>query len=277
MPNIKSKFVNVDGYKIHYLEEGSANEVILLLHGFALSCEIWNSNISELAKNHRVIALDILGFGESDIPKANLPVEFLPDFIFHFMQKINVLSAKFVGHSMGGMIALWVAQKYPKAVESLILVGSAGFKMNIPFHFRLFCLPILGELMVKPNKRGLKHSLKRGAYNAKSIPDDLVDHLYNAIKKPNRGQYYLRTCRNAISFFGFKFKILKTVQKEAKELKIPILLIWGRDDKIVYLSHAFRAKKLMPHAQLEIFDVCGHYPQLEHPEKFNQLVGDFFK
>lgn len=277
MTNIKSKFIQIDSYNIHYLQAGTSNKNLILLHGFALSCDIWLQNIDKLSQNYTVIALDIIGFGKSDVPKKEISVDFLPQFIFHFLNKLNIAKATFIGHSMGGMISLWIAINYPKIVESLILVGSAGFKTNIPFHFRLFSLPIFGELMVKPNKRGLKHALKRSAYKKQVISNELVHSLYTAFKKPGRGQFYLHTCRNAISFYGFKYKIIRMIQKECIHIKIPVQLIWGKEDKIISVSHAYRAKKLLPQAQLEIFEQCGHLPQMEEPEKFNYLVFNFLE
>lgn len=268
-------FIPIDSYNIHYIEKGNADKVILLLHGFALSCEIWKKNIEELSKNYRVIAPDILGFGKSDIPKENLTIEFLPEFLYKFMEKLNINSAYFVGHSMGGLISLWIAQKYPHCVEKLILVGSAGFKVNIPFHFRLFSLPIFGETMVKPNKKGLKNSLKFNVYNPKVITEELVDNLYEASSRPLQGKYYLRTCRNAIAFYGFKFKIIRSIQRGIKNLKIPVLIIWGREDKTIDVTHAYYAQKKISNAQLQILEECRHLPQLEYPEKFNQLINQF--
>lgn len=275
MNSLTSNYIEVGGYKIRYKDEGQGDSVLLMLHGFALSCDIWMHNIVPLSEKYRVVALDILGFGESDIPDNSVSMEWLPEFISLFMEKLKIKSATFVGHSMGGLISIWVSQIYPHLVEKLILVGSAGFKMKIHFHFPLLVLPIVGEALLKTNKEKLRWSLQKNTFHPKVITDELVDSLFLAKQKPRRREYYLKACRHAIGFYGLKYQIIHQVQQEVKKLKIPVLLIWGRQDKVIEVGHAHVAQKLIPHAKLLIIEECGHFAQLEKPKEFNSAVLSF--
>lgn len=269
-------FIDVDGHKIRYWQCGQGPSTILLLHGFALSCEIWKNNIPALAQKHRVIALDILGFGQSDVPAEKLPdLDHLPKFIHRFMQCIGVEKAHVVGHSMGGLLSLKLAASHPQAVERLVLVGSAGFKRNIPFHFRIFSLPILGELMIRPNRLGLGHALKHNAYLKDAVSEELIEALYEYTKHPGRGKFYLDTCRKAINICGFKSKLIKTVKQDAADLKSPVLLLWGKQDPIVYLKHGLYAQKMIANSKMVVFEECGHLPQLEKSDAFNKEILNF--
>lgn len=277
MGTYQSNEIIIDNYKVHYLEAGSGKETVVLLHGFALSSEVWLQNIEKISLSYRVIALDILGFGKSDVPTEKADIEFLPEFVVRCLHALKIETCYLVGHSMGGLISTWIAQKYPELVKKLVLVGSAGFKRNVSFHFRLFSMPLFGELMIKPNIKGLGSALKKGAYRKEVVTKSFVENLYQATLTPNRGKFFLRTCRNALTFYGFKFGVLKKIQDKLTELKAPILIIWGRQDAIIPLSHGLKALKYLPQAKMEIFEECGHMPQLEHPEKFNEVVLRFFQ
>ncbi|BBH53652.1 alpha/beta fold hydrolase [Fluviispira sanaruensis] len=269
-------FTEVNRYKTRYWSVGEGSSVILLLHGFALSVEFWSENILEFSKNHKVIALDLLGFGLTDKPKTKPQLEEHPRFVFEFLQKLSIKKVKVVGHSMGGLIAIKFAQMHPEMVESLVLVGSAGFKREIPLHFSILSLPFVGEILVKPNKRGLASALRRNTFDKNIIKKDKIDLLYNMSLHPQMGKTLLWINRSAINLFGFKNKIIKTIKKEIHKLHMPVLIIWGREDSIIYVSHAQAGQELIKHAQVVIFENCGHLPQIEHPKKFNDLVLDFF-
>ena len=164
MTEFKDQFIEVNGYNTRYWRYGNADSTILLLHGFALSVEIWELNIFELSKNYTVIAIDLLGFGLTDKPKGKHDIEMFPLFVYEFMKKMSISKAHIIGHSMGGLIATKLAQMHAECVESLVLVSSAGFKTKIPIHFRIFSMPLIGEILVKPNKKGLEGALRKNTF-----------------------------------------------------------------------------------------------------------------
>lgn len=271
-------FIDVNGHRIRYWKCGQGPSTILLLHGFALSCEIWKENMDALSQKYCVVAVDILGFGQSDVPAKKLThLDLLPEFIHEFMQRIGIEKAHVVGHSMGGLLSLKLATAYPQCVERLILVGSAGFKRNIPIHFRIFSLPIFGELMMRPNRLGLSHALRHNAYVKDVVSEELIESLYTYTKHPGRGKFYLQICRKAINICGFKPHILKAVKQGVKKLKTPVLFIWGKHDPIIYLAHGFRGQKMIRNSKLVVFDECGHLPQLEKPAAFNKEILNFIR
>jgi pimeloyl-ACP methyl ester carboxylesterase len=273
MPNIASKYVQIEDYKIHYLEAGESENTLLLIHGFALSSDVWEKNIPHLSKNFRVIAIDVLGFGKSDVPAPSFKIDEIPNFIFKFMQTLNIHLTNMIGHSMGGVISLLIAIKYPQAIKNLILVGSAGFKVTLPIHFRILSIPIIGKALV--NSFGFRYTLKGGAYNKQVISDEFVAKLSEILRNKERKKFFIRLFKSSVSFYGVKFKIILSIQREVKKIKSPVLLIWGRQDPVVYISHALKAQKRFKNAKLKIFENCGHYPQLEHSQEFNIAVEDF--
>ncbi|KAB8029959.1 alpha/beta fold hydrolase [Fluviispira multicolorata] len=269
-------FIDVNGYNTRYWSVGSSPSIILLLHGFALSVEFWSENILELSKDHKVIAVDLLGFGQTDKPKSKPKLENHPLFIHEFLKKLNIKKVKIIGHSMGGLISLKFSQMFPEMVEHLVLIGSPGFRTDIPIHLSIFSLPFLGEIMVKPNKKGLENALNRNTFNKNVIKKEQIELLYNYSLNPQMNKVLLWVNRSAVNIFGIKKHIVKTIKKEIHKLKMPVMIIWGKEDSIIYVSHAHAGKELIQHSRLVIFENCGHMPQIEYPEKFNEIVLDFF-
>lgn len=276
MAEFEDRFIDVDSYKTRYWSYGGGESIILLLHGFAFSIELWELNIPDLSKNHKVIAIDLLGFGLTDKPKGKQDIESFPKFVYSFMQKMSISKAHIVGHSMGGLIAIKLSQMHPECVKTLVLLGSPGFQSKIPIHFRIFSLPFIGELLVKPNKKGLEGALRKNTFHKAAITKKLVNRLYEFSLHPEMGKTLLKVTRTAVGIFGFKRFIVKKIKNEIDKLTMPVLIIWGKNDSIIYLNNAYIANKIIKHSKLVIFENCGHLPQLEYPEKFNRLLEDFF-
>ncbi len=275
MEVIPDSYINVNGYKTRYWKLGQSGSILLLLHGFAFSVEVWEHNIEELAKNHTVIAIDLLGFGLTDKPKNKQKVEEFPLFVRDFLQALKIESLHIVGHSMGGLIALRFTQLFGTMVKSLTLISSAGLDRKIPIHFRLFSLPFVGEHFVRPNKYGLQSALRKNVYHPHIDLSDLSNKLYEYSLHPEMAKTLLNVCRAAINIWGFKRKIVKTIEKEMCKVTCPVLIIWGENDCIIYADHAHKAHKMLKNSQLEIFPACGHLPQFEYPDKFNAILSHF--
>ena len=276
MEEFEDQYIDVAGYRTRYWSYGNSGSVVLLLHGFAFSVELWELNIPDLSKNHKVIAIDLLGFGLTDKPKGKQNIEAFPLFVLSFLQSMSISKTHIVGHSMGGLIATKFAQMHPEYVETLVLIGSAGFATKIPMHFRIFSLPFIGELLVKPNKNGLAGALRKNTFHKSAFTKKLVNKLYEFSLHPEMGENLLKVTRTAVGIFGFKRFIVKTIKSEIEKLTMPVLIIWGKNDEIIYSSHAYVANKLIKHSKLVMFEECGHLPQIEYSEKFNRLLEDFF-
>lgn len=267
-------YVNVRGYKTRYWDIGFSDSVVILIHGFGLSCDIWQGNIEELAKSHRVIALDFWGYGKTDATPQKINIKQYPEFIVWFMDALKIKHAKLVGHSLGGLITLRVASNYPEYVEKIMLVGSAGFTKGVPWYFRLFTVPFLGELIAKVNRKNLKRALAQNIYRG-NISDSLINSLFEYTQKPHAIRHSLNLLRSGMNFLGFRSTVIRQIQRETQSIQCPVFVLWGKNDRILNYRGAFRAKKLMPQARVEVLEKCGHLPQLEYPTRFNELVLSF--
>lgn len=271
----QDKYITVNNIKVHYLDEGNSDIPIILVHGINANVSFWYKNFSILAKTHRVIALDLIGFGDTDKPQVEYNAAMLAQFLCDFLQSLQIKRCYLVGHSLGGAISLQFALLFPDIVAKLILVSPAGFTHKLPFIVRLGALPFIRQLLKYIGKKLIAKAICLYVYDEKCITQDFLQNNYRIAQLPGTRRVLISLLRQNVNIHGIKKDIIEPVMENLSKLTMPILIIWGRNDKLLKFENAQTTLQLMPHAKLEILDQCGHVPQLEHPEKFNQLVNAF--
>jgi pimeloyl-ACP methyl ester carboxylesterase len=269
----QDKYVKVGDINTRYWSLGDTGPVVLLIHGFASSVEYWMANIDQLAKNHRVYALDLVGFGRSDKPDIAYRGAVLAQFVKKFMAAQNIAKATLIGHSLGGAVTLYFAIRYPKLIDKLILVSSGGLGREISFDFRVLTLPFIGELILSiANRALLRKVIRSHVYNKDAISDDFIDRIYAILELPNTKRTMLAILRQHVDFFGVKYEAIKLILDNLSKIKNQTLIIWGRNDNLLPVTQSEIAIRHLPNAKLHIFENCGHIPQMECSEQFNDLV-----
>lgn len=258
----RAKEAVVFGQKIHYTDAGSG-PVVVLLHGLGGNSTNWVFNTAPLAQKHRVIVPDQVGFGRSDKPFINYRVETYVDFLDKLLSELKVERATLVGNSLGGWIAAAYALRHPAKVERLVLVDAAGFAP--PKDFDLSTLSGLN-----PSTRG---EMKRLAglvfFNPLLKTDAAVDMLL--AQRLSAGDGY--TIQRLVESIHRGEDML---DGKLAAIKQPVLLVWGREDGLTTLAReGERFKREIPHAQLVVFEQCGHVPQVEKAAEFNAAVLKF--
>lgn len=273
--SFSDQYVQVRSIRTRYWQQGDSGPNIILLHGIGGSVEMWQKNIQTLAKENRVYALDMVGFGYTDKPDAAYTLSFQADFVHSFMNAVNLETATLVGLSLGGGVALDFSLRYPQRLDMLVLVDSAGLGREMHILFRLPTLPLIGEWLTRPSRQRTRELLDTCYYDPTKVSDEMVDFYYALSSQPGAQRAFLTTLRVQGSFGGLREMILGSILRGLKRLDIPTLLVWGQEDEILPLEHARQAHQRLPDSRLEIIDHCGHLPPMEQPEKFNQAVLDF--
>ncbi|AFY60047.1 alpha/beta fold hydrolase [Synechococcus sp. PCC 6312] len=269
---LQDQYVKVGSVNTRYWQTGDSGSTVILLHGGGGYIELWKHNIFELATHHRVYAFDMVGAGRSDKIDANYTFDFMAHFTRDFLKALNIPKASLIGTSAGGGVALTFALNFPELVDRLILVGSAGLGKDINFLLRITTLPGLGKLFSAPSKSGVAMLCKQAVYDSNLITDEIVEEFYQMATLPGAAEATLNLGRSNFSIWG---QFYQPILKRLQTVTAPTLIIWGRQDTMVPVSHGQKAAKLIPNARLEIFDECGHWSPIEHPQKFNQLVLEF--
>jgi pimeloyl-ACP methyl ester carboxylesterase len=275
----KDQFTGVNGINTRFWQAGEHGEPVLLLHGIGCSVLEWEANVAALAAHYRVLVVDLLGFGLTDKPaNENYSIQRLAQFALDFLTALNIPRAHLAGNSLGGSIALECARMAPERVASLLLVDPAGIdRRGTLLEFRLATIPLLGEALTRPNRLGTRMLWRKAFADPSSIvTDEMVTTKVQLARMPGAHTAFLKTLRSFVDIGGFRPAHVNALHTALPHITTPTLVIWGRDDQFITVRHAEVLRRLMPKVQVQIWDDCGHAPQIEHPEKFNQVALKFW-
>jgi len=269
-----SRFVTIQGFRLHLLEAGSG-PAVLLLHGFAGSAEEWRPTGDVLARaGYRAIAVDLLGFGRSAKPAdAPYSLELGAGLLAGLLDTLGVARAAVVAHSMGGKYALAAALLHPRRVSRLVLVGTDGFVAGSPLT-KAGGWPLVGAALLWLSARpAVVRAMLSAAFYA---PDS---HLSPAVIARGREALSGPDNRRALTAISRRYDATDLrhtgLRARLPALRAPALLIWGEQDRVFPLSVARAAVAEIPGAMLATVPRCGHYPQLEAPRAFHGLLLGF--
>jgi len=268
----QDRYIRIGDINTRYWVEGDKGSAVLLIHGLGGSVENWALNVGHLSGHHRVYAMDLPGSGRSDKTPPIRSIYDLVSFVGDFMKVLQIEKASFLGNSLGGGLVLQFALQHPEKVEKLVLVDNAGIGRKVILDLRLCSVPLLGELLTRPSRKGTATLLKKIVYDPAIVTDDLVTLGYNLITLPGAQQALLATLRAGINLLGQRGNLTKSLLNKIGHITTPALIIWGKQDRILPLTHAYKCHECLPGSEIKIFDNCGHMPQLEHPDEFNALV-----
>ncbi|WP_417522280.1 alpha/beta fold hydrolase [Marinobacter sp.] len=263
------KSVVAAGIQTNYHDVGEGYPVILV-HGSGPGVTAyanWRPNIPYLSQFYRVIAPDMVGFGYTEQPEG---YEFsLDNWVQHIigvMDALNIQKAHIVGNSFGGGLAIATALRYPERVGRLVLMGAAGTKFKLTEGLDA----VWGY---QPSIENMRKLLDLFAYDRSLVSDELAEVRYKASIRPGVQESF------ASMFPAPRQQWLDSLassDEELKSLSNETLIIHGREDRVVPLSSSLHLAEVIDRAQLHVFGRCGHWTQIEHTDRFNRLVVDFF-
>ena len=269
------QYVKVGNISTRFWALGNEGAAVLLIHGLGGSVENWMYNINVLTQYYRVYAIDLAGFGHSDKTQILTSFSEGAQFVHDFMEVKHINKASLVGHSMGGGVTLQFAIQFPDRIEKLVLVDSAGLGREIHLLVRLISLPLIGELLTRPSRKGTFQLLKTYFYDSTLITDELVEMVYQLASLPGAQKSFLSCLRSGVNLLGFRTTTIRSIIDNLTGIAVPTLVVWGKQDHILPLAHAYLAKDRIPNTELHILDPCGHIPQMERPGDFNELLLEF--
>ena len=248
----------VFGQTIRYYDVGSGPP-LLLIHGIGGDADEWVFCFEPFSKSHRVIALDLLGFGRSGKPLIEYHIAGFVEVVERFLKTLKIDRAAILGESLGGWIAAAFALKFPKIADKLILVDAAGVWGDIKN------LPIDVRVSTIVHLRAVFQLL---FYDKRLASEVFVDMAYRLHLE--RGD-------------GYTIDSVLRSQQSGRErlddviggIAAPTLIVWGEQDQMIPLSVGQRLQKLIAGSKLEVISQCGHLPALEKPSEFVRSVLEF--
>lgn len=270
--DVEERYADVSGYRTHYLVAGEGAPVVLV-HGIGGSLSTFQRNIAALARNARVYAIDLPGHGFSDVPDLTYRAEEGGAFLLAFIEEVCGDPAALVGVSAGGLMALIAATERPDLVTRLVLVSSAGFGREIRWPLRLLTLPLVDRFVERPTREQARSALENQVFDPASITPEFAAEVFTTWQQPGTRRAFLRGLRSNITLFGVKR--WRRHLRRVSVLAVPVLIVWGANDRYIPVRHAYRAVKRIAGARLAVFERCGHMPPYERAPEFNRVVGEF--
>jgi pyruvate dehydrogenase E2 component (dihydrolipoyllysine-residue acetyltransferase) len=248
---------------LRYLKRGEGQEAVVLIHGFGGDLNTWLLNHEELAQGRTVYAFDLPGHGGSSKQVHSGKLSEFARSLELFMDSVGVAKAHLVGHSMGGAVSLEFALSHPERVASLVLIASAGLAPEIDGEY-------LNGFVAASRRKDLKPLLERLFADPNLAGRQFVEDVLR-YKRVDGVDAALRTI---LSEFCPKGKQATVFRDRLSELQIPILVLWGAEDRILPASHS---QHLPPNIRTETFVGSGHMVHMEAAAKVNRAIQRFWE
>lgn len=232
------------GFK--YIEEGEG-EVLLLLHGLMGALSNWTDVVHEFKKDHRVI-IPLLPL--YDLPLLTTGVKTLAKFVHKFVKHKKLKNITVLGNSLGGHVGLIYTLNHQDDVKALVLTGSSGLYENA----------FGGSFPRRESYEFIKEKVEFTFYDPATASKELVDEVYQIVNDRTKVIRILAMAKSAIRH---------NMSNDIHKIKVPVCLIWGRNDKITPPEVAVEFNELLPDSELNWVDLCGHAPMMERPVEFN--------
>jgi pimeloyl-ACP methyl ester carboxylesterase len=239
-----------NGFK--YIEEGEG-EVLLLLHGLMGALSNWTDVVQEFKKDYRVI-IPLLPL--YDLPLLTTGVKTLAKFVHKFVKYKKLKNITVLGNSLGGHVGLIYTLNHQDEVKALVLTGSSGLYENA----------FGGSFPRRESYDFIKEKVEFTFYDPATATKELVDEVYQIVNDRIKVIKILAMAKSAIRH---------NMSKDIYKIKVPVCLIWGKDDKITPPEVAVEFNQLLPDSELNWVDLCGHAPMMERPLEFNAHLKRF--
>ncbi len=239
-----------NGFK--FIDEGEG-EVLIVLHGLMGALSNWTDVVNAFKKDYRVI-IPLLPL--YDLPILTTGVKSLAKFVHKFVKYKKLMNFTVLGNSLGGHVGLIYTLSHPEEVKSLVLTGSSGLYENA----------FGGSFPRRESYDFIKEKVEFTFYDPATATKELVDEVYKLVNERIKVVKILAMAKSAIRH---------NMSKDIHMIKVPVCLIWGRDDKITPPEVAVEFHQLLPDSELNWVDKCGHAPMMERPVEFNAHLKKF--
>jgi pimeloyl-ACP methyl ester carboxylesterase len=269
--------MTIHGHRVAFRLAGSGPP-ILLIHGITSSSVTWETVGPALARNHTVLAPDLVGHGQSAKPRGDYSMGAFASGVRDLTVALDIGPATVIGHSLGAGVAMQYSYQFPERSQRLALVASGGLGREVHSFLRAATLP--GTELVLPllaSRRALAAGRKVGR-----AMDVLGVRLGTDALEMARGHASLGDAEARAAFVhALRASLDPSGQRVLATdrlylaTQLPLLIVWGRRDRIIPIAHGRRAHELVPGSRFEVFERAGHFLHLDEPERFVALIEEW--
>jgi len=268
----------IHGHEVTFRMQGEG-PAILLIHGIAGSSRAWREVMPALAEHHLVIAPDLLGHGESAKPMGDYSLGAFASGLRDLLEVLDVERATVVGQSFGGGVAMQLAYQHPERCERLVLVGSGGLGREVSWMLRAlslpgaeYVLPVVAPWFVRYRGDAVSRFIKDRGVRAPKVAE--MWSAYRSLTETENRHAFMKVVRGVIDPGGQTVSAMDRLYLAAA---VPTLIVWGDEDPIIPVAHAYAAHETIAGSRLEIIEGVGHFPHVEAPERFLEVLEDFLE
>jgi 4,5:9,10-diseco-3-hydroxy-5,9,17-trioxoandrosta-1(10),2-diene-4-oate hydrolase len=274
------RWLEIEGRQVNLIDIGprdTGEDPIIFIHGLAGCWQNWLENIPHFAQDRRVIAMDLPGFGHSEMPAEKISISGYGRTVEAILDELGAEGAEIVGNSMGGFIGAEVAIQFPQRVKRLVLVSAAGLTIekqrndhalaamrraeNVLAFYSGWFAARSEVLARRPRMRRVMMDMVTA--HADRLPAPLIAEQVKGSGKPG-----FIDALDALTSYPIRDRL--------GEITCPTLIVWGTRDRLVPVRDAFEFEECIPNARAIVWSDTGHLPMLERPAAFNAAVEEFF-
>jgi pimeloyl-ACP methyl ester carboxylesterase len=268
-----SRDIEIDGRSVHVIDTGGDGPPLLFIHGLGGVWQNWLPTIPAFMRTHRCVAFDLPGFGQSEMPRGELSIPSFAETADQVCAELAIDGPVVIGNSMGGFVGAELAVSFPTRVEKLVLVSAAG--LSTEYVTREPVLAVARAWAALTTRAGAQADtvvrrprLRRAALQAVvRYPERLSVPMTTELVR-GAGSPGFNAAFRALLSYSFRDKL--------ERIKVPVLIVWGRNDILVPVEDAEMFEHLIgENARSVVFDDTGHLAMIERPERFNELVAGF--
>ena len=275
--DLELKELQLHGHRVAYRCAGSG-PAIVLVHGITSTSATWERVMPYLATRFTVIAPDLIGHGQSAKPRGDYALGAYASGVRDLMVTLGHDRATFVGHSLGGGVVMQLAYQFPERCERLVLVDSGGLGREVNFLLRSatlplseVVLPLLASGRLLDAGRSVSRFFARLGLHAGTDVAELARGHASLADRDARAAF-VHTLRTIVDPGGQR---VDATDRLYLADRVPFMLIWGARDPIIPVEHGYRAHELVPSSRLEVFERAGHFPHIDDPQRFLDVLIDF--
>jgi pimeloyl-ACP methyl ester carboxylesterase len=269
--------IELHGHRVAFRTGGSGPPLVLI-HGITSTSSTWERVLPTLARRFTVLAPDLIGHGDSAKPRGDYSLGAYASGVRDLMVALDHERATVIGHSLGGGVAMQFAYQFPERCERLVLVDSGGLGQEVHLLLRAatlpgseLVLPLLASAGLLGAGRAIGRALARvGLQLGTDVAEMARGHASLADREARMA--FVHTLRSIVDVGGQR---VSAIDRLYLAETVPFLLVWGERDPIIPAAHGRAAHEQVPTSRLEIIPGAGHFPQLEAPERFLDVLTDF--
>jgi pimeloyl-ACP methyl ester carboxylesterase len=263
--------------EINFERRGSGKHILLCLHGFGASLRTWDDVSPFLDSSALMYLIDLKGFGLSSRPKdGRYSIQNQAEIIASFIRHEGLSGITLVGHSYGGIVALLtyfhLADNGPEsAIQSLVLIDSAGYLQRPPFFISIPRIPIINSLLLNliPIRWQAGFTLRRVFYDKSKVTKERINRYAEPLRTSGSGAALIAAAEQLIPHDA------AAIIERIPQVRVPTQIIWGANDPAIPLEHGRRFHREIAHSRFRVIEKCGHVPHEEQPLETARVIIDF--